>query len=247
MWRREVPPPRRLTAREQYLPWAMLSLSGRYPWVNRPAIALGIPAAVVACSRAVNAGSCPDGLSPDTVARPANSPPDAGGAGIPVSATGPRRRANNAAATRPDAIAAADNSGRLAPSPSSHPAKASRNPPRSSSSLHRPPNRPPPPRSAWASAQTELGKNPGACPAIDRAATSSSSPRHGPLGSTSVLATVARRYDASDSGKRGCNSAAAMVVDGSIATIVTHPSATPLMSSRIEYAPRGGLPFHCPQ
>ena len=44
-WRREVPPPRRLTAREQYLPWAVLSFPSRCRRVNHSAPAVGTLAA----------------------------------------------------------------------------------------------------------------------------------------------------------------------------------------------------------
>src|SRR4051812_33818832 len=83
-WRREVPPPRRLTAREQDLPWATLSFPWHPPRVNYHAA--GILAAGAACSRAVNAGSCPNVPRLGTVARPANTPLGNGGAGMPVNA-----------------------------------------------------------------------------------------------------------------------------------------------------------------
>ena len=87
-WRREVPPPRRLTAREQSLPWAVLSFPSRCRRVNYSAPAAGTLALAVACSRAVNAGSCPTSHRHVTVARTAKKPHDAGDAGMPVNATG---------------------------------------------------------------------------------------------------------------------------------------------------------------
>ena len=60
-WRREVPPSRRLTAREQSLPWAILSFPAHCRRVNQPALAVGTLAAAGACSKIVNAGSCPLG------------------------------------------------------------------------------------------------------------------------------------------------------------------------------------------
>ena len=109
-WRREVPPPRRLTVREQSLPWASFSLAAPPRRVNRPPWrappAAGTPAAGGACSRAVNAGSCRDSPRRVTAAPPVKPPPAAGGAGVPRNATGPPPTANNAAATRPDGTAA---------------------------------------------------------------------------------------------------------------------------------------------
>ena len=57
-----------------------------------------------------------DGPRRATVARPAKMRPDAGAAGWPVNAIGPLPTANNAAATRPDALAIAADSDRLFPS-----------------------------------------------------------------------------------------------------------------------------------
>ena len=48
-WRREVPPSRRLTAREQALPWAYLSVPARWRRVNQAALAVGTLAAAGAC------------------------------------------------------------------------------------------------------------------------------------------------------------------------------------------------------
>src|SRR4051794_23809548 len=135
-WRREVPPPRRLTAREQYLPWAMLSSPWHRPRVNH--LAAVILAAGAACSRAVNAGSCRNGPRLGTVARPANTPLVVGDAGVPVNVTGPTPRAKSAAAIRPDAIAADNPSDRLAPSPSRHPPRSSRSQPWPRQSHHPP-------------------------------------------------------------------------------------------------------------
>ena len=57
-WRREVPPSRRLTAREQSLPWAILSFPAHCCRVNRPYLAVGTPAVTAVCSKVVKAGSC---------------------------------------------------------------------------------------------------------------------------------------------------------------------------------------------
>jgi hypothetical protein len=224
-WRREVPPPRRLTAREQYLPWAIFS----FPWhplrVNH--LAAHILAAGAACSRAVSAGSCPNGPRLGTVVWPANTPLGDGGAGMPVNATGRPHRAKNAVATRPDAIAAANNRARLAPSlspsPSRHPPTTSRCQPWPRQSHLPPPTRPPRPLPLpRASAQTRFPKNPPACPAIGRAATSSSPPRRDRLNSTSVPAAVVRRYDASDSVKPDSASDAGAALDRNAALIAGH-------------------------
>jgi hypothetical protein len=121
---------------------------------------------------------------------------------MPLSATGPPPTGNNAAATRPGAIAAAGNGAQLAPSRRRRLPKSTPSHPWSCSSHHPRPTRPPrSPQPARASAQTESRKNPGACPAIGRAATTSSSPRRVPRCSTSVPAPVAGRYDASNSAK----------------------------------------------
>ena len=69
-WRREVPPSRRLTAREQYLPWAVsqspLALVAGSTTRLPPLAPLLLAGA---CSRAVNAGSCPTGPRHVTAAR----------------------------------------------------------------------------------------------------------------------------------------------------------------------------------
>src|SRR5207244_4484112 len=154
-------PSRRLTVREQFLPWARLSLSSRPPRVNRPARAVGTPAAAVASSKGVNAGSCPNGPRHGTVARPADTPLDAGDAGMPANATGPPPTANNAAATRPDAIAVGGNSAQLALSGRLHLPKSRPSPRWSRPSHHpRPTRASRPPRPARASAQTKFRKIP---------------------------------------------------------------------------------------
>jgi hypothetical protein len=217
-WRREVQPPRRLTAREQFLPWAMLSLPWHRSGVNH--LTAGILAAAFACSRAVSTGFCPNGPRPGSVAPPVNGPPDTGDTGMPVNATGPPTTANNAAANRPDAIAAVGNSTRLAPSrrlflPKSRPSTH-----RPLASHHPPPARPPQaPRPAWVSAQTEFRKKPGACPVTGQAATSFSSPLRVPLSNTSVPAAAAGRYDASSSAKPDSGGAAAAVAGRNAAFI----------------------------
>src|SRR5271157_1353520 len=59
----------------------------------------------VACSRAVNAGSCPTSHRHVTVARTAKKPHDAGDAGMPVNATEPPPTASNTVAISPGVIA----------------------------------------------------------------------------------------------------------------------------------------------
>ena len=85
-WRREVPPSRRLTAREQSLPWAILSFPAHRCRVNRPDLGVGTPAATVACSKAAKTGSCRAGPRPVTAARPVRKPHAAGAAGFPANA-----------------------------------------------------------------------------------------------------------------------------------------------------------------
>ena len=139
---------------------------------------------------------------------------------MPVNTTGPPPRANNAAGTKPNAIAAAGNSARLAPSRHLHPLKSSPSHRWSRRSHHpRPTRRPRPHPPARASAQTEFRKIPGACPAIAQAATSYPSPRLVPRRGTSVPAPVARRYDASDSGKPG-SAAVGGAVAGHYAAVI---------------------------
>ena len=104
-WRREVPPSRRLTAREQALPWAYSSVPARWRRVNQAALAVGILAAAGACSKTVNAGSCRLGHKLVTAARFVKQPRSDGGPGMPVNAIEPRPGARNAAENRPDAIA----------------------------------------------------------------------------------------------------------------------------------------------
>src|SRR5580658_690477 len=80
-WRREVPPPRRLTARELVLPWAHLSFPARWRRVNQAAVAVGTLAVVGACLKIANAGSCRLGPKLVTVARLVEKPPGIGGPG----------------------------------------------------------------------------------------------------------------------------------------------------------------------
>ncbi|MDX6606572.1 MAG: hypothetical protein QOD14_1112, partial [Solirubrobacterales bacterium] len=155
--------------------------------------------------------------------RPANTRPSAGGAGVPLRATGRPPTGNNAAATRRDAIAAAGNSARLTPSHRRHLPKSSPSHPWSRLSHHPRPTRPPhSPRPARASVQTEFRNNPPACPAIGQAATFSSSPRRVPRCSTSVPAPVAGRYDASNSAKPDSGSDAFAGADRNAAVIADH-------------------------
>jgi hypothetical protein len=219
-----VRPPRRLGAREQSLPWARLSLPlprsrvNHPPW--RPPVAAGTPVAGDACSRAVNAGSCPHGPRHATAAPSANAPLAAGGAGMPRNATEPPLTGSNTAGTRPAVIAAAGFSAPQAPSRRLHLPRSSTGP-RGSRRSHQPrPTRPlRPSRPARASAQPKSRKNPRACPATGRAATSRSFPRRVPLSSTSVRAAVARRYDGSDSGKPD-SGAGGSAADGRNAAVI---------------------------
>ena len=115
-WRREVPPSRRLTAREQSLPWAILSFPAHCCRVNRPNLAVGTQAAAVACSRVVKTGSCRAGLRLVIAAQLVNKLLAAGAAGIPVSASGLPSTARNSVEIRPDAIETASDSNHLLPS-----------------------------------------------------------------------------------------------------------------------------------
>jgi hypothetical protein len=105
--RREAPPSRRLTAREQALPWAYSSVPARWRRVNQAAFIVGILAAAGAFSKAVNAGSCHLGHRLVTATRLVKLPRSDGGPGMPVNAIEPHPRARNAAENRPDAIAGA--------------------------------------------------------------------------------------------------------------------------------------------
>ena len=106
-WRREVPPSRRLTAREQSLPWAILSfpahsLSGQPPRSRRwhPG-----------CHRCLLKGCealVPAVPTPGPLLQPGlpKSCTYAGAAGMPANATRPPPTAKNSGESRPDAIAA---------------------------------------------------------------------------------------------------------------------------------------------
>lgn len=156
-WRREVPPPRRLTAREQYLPWAVLSFPSRCRRVNHSAPAAGTLALTVACSRAVNAGSCPTSHRHVTVARTAKKPHDAGDVGMPVNATEPPPTASNIVAISPGVIATGHSNRCLSPNPCLRHPKSSQSLPWSMRS--RPPlphRRLPSPPTARASAQPQF-------------------------------------------------------------------------------------------
>ena len=208
--RREVPPSRRRTAREQDLPWAVSSLPAPCGRVNLPTRTVGTPIAAAACSRGASAGSGRAGLKPVTVAPPARTPHGGGAAGGPVNAIATPPTANNAAVTSPDAIVIGGASDRtlprrtlpsLTPRRRQRPSKPSRRPPRI--------DRQSDPTSPWASAQPKSSRNRPACLATGPAATSSSSPLHDPPIRSSVRARVDRRYDASASAKPGSGSGAA--------------------------------------
>jgi hypothetical protein len=104
-WRREVPPSRRLTAREQALPWAYSSVPARWRRVNQATFVVGILAAAGAFSKTVNAGFCRLGPKLVIAVLLVKKPPITGGPGMPVNAIEPHPRARNAAENRPDAIA----------------------------------------------------------------------------------------------------------------------------------------------
>ena len=204
--------------------------------VNHPALAVGTPAAAAACSRVVNAGSCRAGPRPVTAARLAKKPHDAGAAGMArqrYQAT--HQRQDNAVATRPDAIASGAASDRLPLPEPDHPdhPRSSRHRPPSKPSRRRPPIHPRtcrhhPTRGSAPSRNSP--KIPAACLATDPAATSSSSPRRVPRSEDSVRPRVARRYDASASGKPDSGSGAAAAAGLDVAPIADRPN--PIRSCR---------------
>ena len=104
-WRREVPPSRRLTARELTLPWAHLSVPARWRRVNQAVFAVGTLAVAGASLKIANAGSCPPGPKLVIAALLVEKPRSAGGPGMPVKLIEPPPKARNAAENRPDAIA----------------------------------------------------------------------------------------------------------------------------------------------
>ena len=186
------------------LPWAVPSLPTPWSRVNHPTRDAGIPAAAAACSRGANAGSCRAAPRPATVARPARPPLDAGAAGWPLDATAPPATAGSAAATRPDALAAGPVSAPASLSPITPPPRASRHRPSSRPCLPPPSIRPrPPPAPAWASAQAKSPTRATAVLATGPAATSSSSPLHGPPTGDSARPLAVGRYDASASARPG--------------------------------------------
>jgi hypothetical protein len=114
-WRREVPPSRRLTARELTLPWAYLSVRARWRRVNQTAVAVGTLAVADACSKIANVGSCRPGPKLVIAALLAEKPQSAGGPGMPVKLIEPPSEARNAAENRPDAIASVRSNDQLWP------------------------------------------------------------------------------------------------------------------------------------
>jgi hypothetical protein len=115
-WRREVPPARRLTARELALPWAHLSVSARWRRVNQAAFAVGILAVAGAFLKIANAGSCRLGPKLVTAARLVGKPPGIGGPGTPARLTELPFKARNAADNRPDVVASGNGGNQLLPS-----------------------------------------------------------------------------------------------------------------------------------
>src|SRR5438552_1189602 len=106
-WGQEVRPSRRLTAREQFLPWAVPSFPARCRRVNHldphPALGLSPLASLLpslSAQRVPTLVPAPQAPRHATEARPAKTPHDAGAAGWPVNATGPPPTVNNAAETR---------------------------------------------------------------------------------------------------------------------------------------------------
>ena len=116
-WRREVPPSRRLTAREQALPWAYLSVPARWRRVNQAAFAVGTLAVAGASLKTANAGSCHLGPKLVIAARLVKKLRRTGGPGMPVKLIEPPSKARNAGENRPNAIASVSGSERLLPSP----------------------------------------------------------------------------------------------------------------------------------
>ena len=112
-WRREVPPSRRLTAREQSLPWAILSFPAHRCRVNRPDLAVGTPAATVVCSKVVKTGSCRTDPRPVIAARLVKKLHVAGAAGFPANASRLLTTAKNSVEIRPDAIESVSGSDHL--------------------------------------------------------------------------------------------------------------------------------------
>ena len=179
-WRREVPPSRRLTTREQVLPWAVSSVLARWCRVNRAAFAVGTLAVAGACSKAANAGSCHRGPKLVIAARPVKTPHDrwrSWHAGQRYRATihGKERRREQARRHRERArqrSALAEPAPRHLPIEPALPViEAQTNPSPIEPIRHR---RLPERR---ASAQQKSPKNLAACLAIGQGATSSSSPR----------------------------------------------------------------------
>ena len=115
-WRREVPPSRRLTARELDLPWAHLSFPARWRRVNQAAAVVGILAVAGACLKIANAGSCRLGPKLVIAARLVEKPPGIGGPGTPARLTELPSKARNAAENRPDVVASGNGSDQLLPS-----------------------------------------------------------------------------------------------------------------------------------
>ena len=104
-WRREVPPSRRLTARELVLPWAHLSVPARWRRVNQAAVVVGTLAVAGAYLKIANAGSCRLGHKLVIAAPLVEKPPSTGGRGMPAKLIEPPREARNAAGNRPAAVA----------------------------------------------------------------------------------------------------------------------------------------------
>jgi hypothetical protein len=103
-WRREVPPSRRLTAREQFLPWAIPSFPAHSRQVNLLDLAVGTPTATVVCSRVVKSGSCRTDPRPVIAAPLVKKLHVTGAAGSPANASRLLPTARNSGERRPDAI-----------------------------------------------------------------------------------------------------------------------------------------------
>ena len=110
-----MPPSRRVTTREQVLPWALLSVPARWCRVNQAAFAVGTLAVAGAYSKTANAGSCHLGPKLVIAARLVKELRIAGGPGMPANAIEPASKARNAAENRPDAIASVRSSDQLLP------------------------------------------------------------------------------------------------------------------------------------
>ena len=216
----------------------------QFPLALRSGQPLGCPCSplaprlpTVACSRAVNAGSCPTSPRHATAARPANTPHDAGDVGMPSTLQSHHPRQATPSRPVPTLSQPWHSNRRLVPEPSClrHPRRrASHSRGRGGATPHFRHRRPPSPPAARASAQTKFRKNPGPALRPPRLLRPLPPLRRAPLSNISVPAAAARRYDASDSGKHDSGSDADC---GGRPLRRRHrgpPALAPFMSSHIE-------------